>query len=309
MMKPCVSVLIIACAVLSPFDDVIAACSCEWICIKPAISDGETRLQALNSSSVPLTFSIQFNTRKYRVEGPARLTKTLAAGDSVLLPVVEPADGVGGSRQVYHCQWTIGNTNAEHDDQLEYMLPYASGQSFRVLQGFGSRFSHTGTEQFAVDFKMDEGTPVHAARGGVVARTVASNSRGCWKDDCAGYANYIVILHDDETTGEYYHLQKDGVLVKVGDRVVAGQKIGLSGNTGHSALPHLHFGVYRAIDQGQEQSVPFRFLSADGIVEQPRRGGMYVAVKSRESIDHDTQPAASQAGQTTGAANPPTKVF
>jgi murein DD-endopeptidase MepM/ murein hydrolase activator NlpD len=134
---------------------------------------------------------------------------------------------------------------------------------------------------------MEEGTPVHAARSGVIARTEASNSVGCWRDECAGRANFIVVLHDDETTGEYYHLQKDGVLVTVGERIRAGQKIGLSGNTGHSALPHLHFGIYRAIDDGKEQSIPFRFLSADGIIDRPRRGGMYVATDPRTALVRD----------------------
>jgi murein DD-endopeptidase MepM/ murein hydrolase activator NlpD len=70
----------------------------------------------------------------------------------------------------------------------------------------------------------------------------------------------------------------------------------LSGNTGHSALPHLHFGVYRAIDRGKEQSVPFRFLSADGIVDLPRRGGMYVAVDAQrvQESNHDRSASASR---------------
>ncbi|MDH5500113.1 MAG: M23 family metallopeptidase, partial [Gammaproteobacteria bacterium] len=81
--------------------------------------------------------------------------------------------------------------------------------------------------------------------------------------------------------------------------ISAGQQIGLSGNTGHSALPHLHFGVYRAIEYGKEQSIPFRFLSADGIVEQPRRGGMYVAIdpERAESLEQ-----ARQAGQNGTAS-------
>jgi hypothetical protein len=67
-------------------------------------------------------------------------------------------------------------------------------------------------------------------------------------------------------------------------------------------LPHLHFGVYRAIDRGKEQSVPFRFLSADGIVDLPRRGGMYVAVDAQhaEQRNHD---------QTAGASRPAVSGF
>jgi murein DD-endopeptidase MepM/ murein hydrolase activator NlpD len=299
-MKPNLTGLILFAALFACVNDAAAECSCDWICIQTAEADGRHGLLAKNSSPVPVTFSVQFNSGKYIINGPAHLTRTLAAGDSILLPVVERDDGVGGNRRAYRCQWTVGNMNAVHDETQVYLLPYESGRSYRVLQGFDSRFSHTGTEQFAVDFKMSEGTPVHAARSGIVAQTEESNSIGCWSDECAGYANYIVILHDDETTGEYYHLQRHGVLVKAGERIVAGQKIGLSGNTGHSALPHLHFGIYRAIENGREQSVPFRFLSADGIVDQPRRGGMYVAVDPQAAPDNQGHAARSQGPSTTG---------
>ena len=125
---------------------------------------------------------------------------------------------------------------------------------------------------------MPVGTPVHAARSGVVARIEESHSKGCWEDDCGQYANFMVILHNDGTTGEYYHLDKDGALVEVGDRVTRGQKIALSGNTGHTTMPHLHFAVYRAVRWGRTQSIEVRFQGADGIIDRPRRGARYQAL-------------------------------
>lgn len=165
-----------------------------------------------------------------------------------------------------------------HDDDHLYSLPYASNKSYRVLQGFGSRFSHTGLEEFAIDIDMPVGTPVHAARDGVVAEVEESHDRGCWDDGCGDYANFIVILHGDGTTGEYYHLKKDGSAVAVGDTVTQGQKIGYSGNTGHTTMPHLHFAVYCADVRGNIQSIPVRFRSSDGIIERPRRGARYQAL-------------------------------
>ena len=185
----------------------------------------------------------------------------------------------GGNRGRYrvYFEWTVGDKDAEHDDDHVYALPYATGRSYRVLQGYGSRFSHKGLEEFAVDFDMPEGTPVHAARGGVVARVVESNTRGCWEDGCGRYANYIVVLHSDGTTGEFYHLEKGGALINVGDVVRKGQRIGRSGNTGHTTMPHLHFAVYRATEWGNTQSIPVRFDSRGGIIDRPRRGARYVA--------------------------------
>ena len=157
------------------------------------------------------------------------------------------------------------------------LCPMHRAQGWRVLQGYSSRFTHRGLEAFAVDFDMPEGSPVHAARGGVVARVVDSHDRGCWVAGCYRHANYIVILHSDGTTGEYYHLKRGGTLVEVGDAVQRGQQIGLSGNTGHSTRPHLHFAVYRAAPGGETQSIPVLFQTADGVVKRPRRGAIYVA--------------------------------
>ena len=111
-----------------------------------------------------------------------------------------------------------------------------------------------------------------------MARVEESHTIGCWRDGCGRYANYIVILHNDGTTGEYYHLKHDGALVDVGDSVARGQRIGLSGNTGHTTMPHLHFAVYRATEWGNTQSIPVRFQGADGTIRRPRRGARYQAI-------------------------------
>ncbi len=214
---------------------------------------------------------------------PKTVTETIPPNASQLVMVLRKTNTNKRSRYGFDCKWTVGSIHAIHDEDLLYRLPYESGKSYYVLQGYGARMSHTGPEQYTVDFNMHEGTPVHAARGGIVARTEGSHSKGCWKNDCGKYANYIVILHDDWTTGEYYHLQKHGVLVAVGDRVVAGQQIGLSGNTGNTTMPHLHFGVYRATPWGKFQSIPVQFNSADGPVRKPRSGGRYQAVSNQSS--------------------------
>jgi murein DD-endopeptidase MepM/ murein hydrolase activator NlpD len=254
-----------------------AQCSGDWICIDAVRESGKVELRAANLRDIPLTFTLKVRTFDMQPEGPEVVTETLEPNESRLVMVLQPSRSGYDGRFRYSYDWTVGRLDAVHDDSHVYRLPYASGRSYRVLQGYGSRFSHTGLEQYAVDFKMPTGTPVHAARSGIVARVEESHSRGCWEDECGAYANYIVILHDDGTTGEYYHLAQNGSLVEPGDRVEAGQQIGLSGNTGHTTMPHLHFAVYRAAAWGETQSIPVRFASMDGIVGQPRRGEYYVA--------------------------------
>ena len=254
-----------------------ANCKDDWVCID-AEEDGDlVRLEARNLRNYPVTYTLRVRASNYAIDGPATVTRTLGPMESEAVMQLTPEGGGNKGQYRVYFEWTVGDKDAEHDDDYLYSLPYADGRSYRVLQGYGSRFSHKGLEEFAVDFDMPEGTPVHAARGGVVARAIESNTRGCWEDGCGRYANYVVILHEDGTTGEYYHLKKDGALVEVGEKVVRGQLIGLSGNTGHTTMPHLHFAVYRATVWGNTQSIPVRFDSRDGIVQRPRRGARYLA--------------------------------
>jgi len=269
--------LLIATATLASGSPLLADCRDDWICVDAVNQGGNVELRAKNLRNYPVTYTLKVRTRYFDVTGPTTVTRTLAPQESSRVMMLNQSDAQHQGRYRYLLEWTVGDKDAVHDDDHLYALPYASGRSYRVLQGYGSRFSHTGLEAFAIDFDMPVGTPVHAARAGVVARVEESNSIGCWRDGCGRYANYIVILHNDGTTGEYYHLQHDGALVEVGDSVSRGQKIGLSGNTGHTTMPHLHFAVYRAAEWGNTQSIPVHFQSADGTVKRPRHGARYQA--------------------------------
>ena len=170
----------------------------------------------------------------------------------------------------------VGAIDADHDDTYEYRLPYADEQSYPVTQGYGAKLSHRGPETFTVDFGMTPGTPVHAAREGVVVLLEDSHATGCWRDECARLANFVVVLHADGTTGEYFHLEHGSVQVRLGERVLRGQRLALSGNTGYSTAPHLHFGVYRTSRDGGTQSVAVRFLTREGVIRAPRTGARYL---------------------------------
>ena len=70
--------------------------------------------------------------------------------------------------------------------------------------------------------------------------------------------NFVRILHDDGTMGVYLHLMRNSVAVSEGQRVALGDKLALSGNTGNSTGPHLHFVVQRNVGMALE-SIPFNF--------------------------------------------------
>ena len=259
-------------------DEAHAVCPKGWFDVEDNAAEGRVTLIARNNSQVPLTFTLEVDMRRLVASRDTTFTESIGAGEERPVIVLDRKDPDNKGRYWYRSKCTIGNVNADHDDDVMYLMPYETGKSYRVLQGYGSTFSHTGRETYAIDFNMPEGTPVHAARGGFVAVIEESHNKGCWENGCGRYANYIVIVHADETTGEYYHLQQNGALVEAGDQVTAGQLIGLSGNTGHSTMPHLHFGVYRADDWGREQSIPVRFATETGVVDRPRRGGRYFAI-------------------------------
>jgi murein DD-endopeptidase MepM/ murein hydrolase activator NlpD len=143
-----------------------------------------------------------------------------------------------------------------------YALPYEKGTAHVVAQGYQSLFSHAG--DYAIDFKMKPGTKVLAAREGVVVRVRDDTKTGGLGKKYVGTANGITIKHNDGTYGHYLHLQYNGALVSVGDTVQQGQHIGLSGHTGFSAFPHLHFEVTR--QQGiSKDDFPVLFQTRKGI--------------------------------------------
>lgn len=171
----------------------------------------------------------------------------------------------------------LGNSGGRHDSRYVYALPYSPGESHLVLQGYNGTHSHNAETQdtYSLDFEMPEGTVVCAAREGqVIAYKSDSNEGGVDKiySDCA---NYIVVKHSDGTYATYCHLHYGGVLVKLGQRVARGQQIGISGRTGWATAPHLHFSVFQPIDGLHKITIPTRFATSRGVIEQLEQGRIY----------------------------------
>ena len=107
-----------------------------------------------------------------------------------------------------------------------YVLPYAVGASYFVDQGNCSPpgNGHRGVTKFGYDFLMPIGTPIYAARAGLVTQVEESHFDG--QVAATGFDNLVVIKHDDATTTLYGHLTHDGAVVSIGDLVPQGALVG-----------------------------------------------------------------------------------
>jgi murein DD-endopeptidase MepM/ murein hydrolase activator NlpD len=117
----------------------------------------------------------------------------------------------------------------------------------------------------AIDFEMPVGTPVYAARGGIIYSYKDNSDEGGPFSKYKNKANYIIIKHDDGSFGCYWHLQKNGVLVKHG-HVSGGQQIGFSGATGLVLRPHLHFSVKLKLDYQMDSFIRTKFKTTKGLI-------------------------------------------
>ncbi|MFI5632102.1 M23 family metallopeptidase [Streptomyces sp. NPDC051664] len=118
----------------------------------------------------------------------------------------------------------------------------------------GSRWAHKHSGQ---DFAVPIGTKVEAAHGGVVVKA-GPNGGG----DGPAYGNAIVIKHGNGMYSQYAHLSR--IDVHIGQSVEKGQRIALSGNTGNSSGPHLHFEIRNTANYGSAVN-PVAFLYKQGV--------------------------------------------
>lgn len=154
-----------------------------------------------------------------------------------------------------------------------YRLPFKTHKKYEVSQSFNGNFSHNNSRsRFAIDFQLNVGESVFAAREGMVVKVIDWFSKQGGKE-LLNAANKIIILHSDGTLASYVHLDYNGSFVKEGEFVKKGQKIGVSGLTGYTRGPHLHFVVRKERDI----SIPIYFKGYEG--KTLKKGKRYKVVE------------------------------
>jgi murein DD-endopeptidase MepM/ murein hydrolase activator NlpD len=222
--------------------------------------------------------------------GPAQIELSLAEADNVLASPALPARFVlpGNAEQglvtfgavdptesfSYRLAYTLvpGAPFDTLPEDLDFYPPFARGKTWPISQGIDDDQTHGDpANRYAVDIVMPLGTPVLAARGGIVMESEGSYADNGRKDErYLDRANFIRLLHDDGTMAIYAHLQQHSLRVQPGMKVPAGHWIANSGNSGYSSGPHLHFVVQMNIGMALE-ALPLRFRQPDGTLLDPDR--------------------------------------
>ena len=228
-------------------------------------TDLDRSLVFVNSAGGPVTIRVEFEENvNVRADPPLPAFFVVPAISEMHALRILATNPNAGYRYRFKYSYMPGDYRAKQDDSAHYQIPFSGGR-FRISQAFNGAFSHNEPQnQYAVDITVPEGTPVLAARDGVVM-TVDNDYYGAGLD-MAKYgdrANNVRVVHSDGTMAVYAHLQLESARVQVGDAVRAGQVLALSGDTGYTSGPHLHFCVQ--VNSAMNLiSVPFQFEGANG---------------------------------------------
>ena len=243
--------------------------------IQQKTDDGVTLIMKSDYCS-EFTVTLEADLKNTNSSPPVPFIADAKGRTSFVLARFKVTDSTKPWRFNYRYYWEYGGRRDSTTNDADYAMPFGPGR-YVVMQGPRGSYSHfagSGSEN-AIDWAVPEGTVVLAAREGRVVGVREDSTFSGTDPKFKPLANYVIIKHADGTFADYHHLQRDGALVKLGDEVKVGQRIGLSGNTGYSTKPHLHFAVFQAINGKKVLSLPFRLKTDRGVFTEFIRGQAY----------------------------------
>ncbi|MEP6939366.1 MAG: M23 family metallopeptidase [Rudaea sp.] len=234
--------------------------------------DEDRTIVLVNEAGGAITAELEVqNATNVRTEPAVLPARVVVPGRSEIRALrIVAVNLAAGYRYAYRYSYALGDYRARPDAVQHYALPFSTTgvdatKPIRVSQAFDGAFSHKDpSSRYAVDIMMPEGTQVLAARDGVVM-SVENDYYGNGLDmvEFGERANNVRVEHADGTMAVYAHLELESSRVQVGDKVHAGQVLALSGDTGYSNGPHLHFCIQRNADMDLV-ALPFQFIGANG---------------------------------------------
>jgi murein DD-endopeptidase MepM/ murein hydrolase activator NlpD len=245
-------------------------------------TEREPEYAFVNNTWGPMELLVEFQEAENVISQPPLPARFVIPGQTEQrLLKISAMDPNKGFRFRLSYQQMIGPPLASLPPEYDYYPPFPLGMEFPISQGFDNDETHQEPDnQYAVDIVMPIGTPILAARSGVVMDMEDNFHGGAQEKRYLRRSNQVRILHDDGTMAVYAHLKPDSVRVRHGTRVSRGQWIADSGNTGFSSGPHLHFVIQ--LNAGMSlQSLPFRFKAPAGGTITPENRMMISGVSEQ----------------------------
>jgi murein DD-endopeptidase MepM/ murein hydrolase activator NlpD len=267
----------------------------------------EFQLAAENNGPAPITVHATLTGKNFASDRQWPMTTVVPPFTTLSLGRVyanHPA--AGGYNFLVRYGFLFGRVDAVHDADVAYHLPFEDGRGFTVSQAYGGKLtSHDNQANlYAVDFAMPIGSPVTAARAGVVIDVTLRYREGRFDKSLRDKANRVAIVHDDGTVAEYAHLSPGPAIVQVGQRVIPGELLAYSGSTGYTSGPHLHFAVSRVADSDgtlKRVSVPVLFYSSnDPAVRFSAKAGSTVWANYGATVSDRLAADPNAAGSVSG---------
>ena len=147
-------------------------------------------------------------------------------------------------------------------DTIKLALPFPKNKEYRILQGNNTNFTHNSDySRYAIDFDLKTNDTICAATSGYVIGVIDKYEFGGSGQEWQPFGNFITVFEPNSGLyTQYVHLVKNGSLIQIGDEILVGQAIALSGNTGQSTTEHLHFNCLIPTDRSDGlKSIPIEF--------------------------------------------------
>lgn len=151
----------------------------------------------------------------------------------------------------YNSSWSIGDYAASHNCPEQYRFPF--GEKIRAYASVKNTAGDTPYTRHAVVFSVPKGTPVLAARKGTVIQVSSDGT--------------VDILHEDSTIGSYFHLEKIGEYIVVGQTVTTNDAIGIAGTSENNKDAYMQLTVWSPKSRNDDhqalntQAIGFKALS------------------------------------------------
>lgn len=218
-------------------------------------------ITAMNHGDAPVSVAISIENGSNDVSADKELPyyAIVPAHSDLVLVRLSTKSNEPGSRLKYTYMWSVGDYTANHNCRESYRFPF--GENVRAFATIANRANETPYTRNAVVFSMPKGTPVRAARKGVVIQ-VGSDGK-------------LDILHEDSTIASYHHLENLGDYVVVGKKVTTEDVIGIAGVSENDKEAHMQLTIWRPEPEkgdplpGSQHicfeavSYPIMFMSAD----------------------------------------------